>query len=145
MRKVTAVLREGGMRTSYDGLDVSLEDKLYEDADKVQPNDLDELTKFLNEDYNGNHVIVDCSASQEVSDYYAKWMRSGIHVIRVVYTIQGGRSRAGRLQGVRSRLYRRRILQSKAHLKALAEIYTIHTFLLTSDLKMLFLKTQLLI
>jgi aspartokinase/homoserine dehydrogenase 1 len=79
--KVTAVLREGGMRTSYDGLDVSLEDKLYEDADKVQPNDLDELTKFLNEDYNGNHVIVDCSASQEVSDYYAKWMRSGIHVI----------------------------------------------------------------
>merc|ERR1719456_989589 len=68
------------MRMSYDGLDVSLGEKLFDD-DGAKPNDLDELTKFLNEDYNGNRVIVDCTASQAVSDYYAKWMGMGIHVI----------------------------------------------------------------
>ncbi len=29
----------------------------------------------------GNRVIIDCSASQGVSDYYARWMALGIHVI----------------------------------------------------------------
>ena len=40
-----------------------------------------------------------------------------------------------KLWRARSRLYRRRFLQIKTHLKALADIYTIHTFAQISDLK----------
>ena len=79
--KVTAVARQDTMRLCYDGLDVHAGEKLYEAEDKVQASDLDELTAFLNEDYNGNRVVIDCSASQEVAEYYARWMALGIHVI----------------------------------------------------------------
>jgi aspartokinase/homoserine dehydrogenase 1 len=79
--KVTAVARQGMMRLSYDGLDVSTAEDLFADEATVQPSDLDALTAFLNEDYNGNRVVIDCSASQQVSDYYARWMALGIHVI----------------------------------------------------------------
>ena len=41
------------------------------------------------------------------------------------------------LRVTRSRLYRRRILQVNTLVKALAEIYTLHTFAPVSDLKML--------
>ena len=34
-------------------------------AAQVQPTDLEELTRFLEDDFNGNRVVVDCSASQE--------------------------------------------------------------------------------
>ena len=80
--KVTAAARSDGMRLSYDGLDCSAgAGKLMSDADKVTPTDLDALTRFLNEDYNGNRVVIDCSASQDVADYYARWLSLGIHVI----------------------------------------------------------------
>ena len=46
---------------------------------------------------------------------------------------QGGAGRLAKLQKARSRLYRSRILNP--HLKALAEIYAISTFLQPSDLK----------
>ena len=47
----------------------------------TEASDLDELTRFLNDDYNGNRVVIDCSASQDVADYYSRWMALGIHVI----------------------------------------------------------------
>ena len=53
--KVTAVVRSSIMRLSYDGLDVSQGDGLYAEGE-VQSTNLDELTRFLNEDYNGNRT-----------------------------------------------------------------------------------------
>jgi len=75
--KVTALARSGCMRLSYDGIDVSA--GLGEG--ETQPTDLDELTNFLRDDFNGNRVVIDCTASQQVADYYPRWLSSGIHVI----------------------------------------------------------------
>ena len=47
----------------------------------VQKLDLEEMTKFLNEDYNGNRVVIDCTDSQAVADYYPRWLGLGIHVV----------------------------------------------------------------
>jgi len=81
--KVTALARSGAMRLSYDGIDVSApEGELYDRADElVYESDLERLTDFLEEDYNGNKVVIDCSASQAVADYYERWLRQGVHVV----------------------------------------------------------------
>ena len=81
--KVTAAAHSENMRLSYDGLECSsfAGASLLSDADKVVPTDLDALTRFLNEDYCGNRVVLDCTASQDVAEYYARWMSLGIHVI----------------------------------------------------------------
>ena len=81
--KVTAAARSESMRLSYDGLECSsfAGASLLSDADKVVRTDLDALTRFLNEDYCGNRVVLDCTASQDVADYSARWMALGIHVI----------------------------------------------------------------
>ena len=52
------------MFLSYDGIDVSSIEKGKAVTDFNQPNDLEALAKFLSDDYNGNRVVVDCSASQ---------------------------------------------------------------------------------
>jgi len=81
---VTALCREKEMVLGYDGLDLQAD---YWDAPQdssrftSQPADLVELTRFLNDDFNGNRVIIDCSASQEVADMYPRWLALGIHVI----------------------------------------------------------------
>jgi len=80
--KVTALARSGKMRLSYNGLDLGKGEALFDEADAdVAPTDLEALTRFLNEDFNGNRVVVDCTASQDVADYYARWMRLGINVV----------------------------------------------------------------
>jgi len=81
--KVTALARSGHMRLTYDGIDVSAgEAALFDESDElVGRSDLDDLTSFLEDDYNGNRVLIDCSASQEVADYYQRWLRLGIHVV----------------------------------------------------------------
>ena len=68
--KVTALAREKTMRLSYDGIQDFQDCGEETDctaADGVQPTDLDELTRFLNDDYNGNRVVIDCTASVEVA------------------------------------------------------------------------------
>ena len=82
--KVTALAREKTMRLSYDGIQDFQDCGEETDctaADGVQPTDLDELTRFLNDDYNGNRVVIDCTGSQDVADYYARWLALGIHVV----------------------------------------------------------------
>ena len=59
--KLTAVSSSKAMRLSYDGIDPA-GDVL---ADS-QPANLNELTAFLEDDFNGNRIIIDCTASQEV-------------------------------------------------------------------------------
>jgi len=78
--KVTALARSDRMMLGYDGLDLKA-DYWSDDAVATTENDLDELTRFLNDDFNGNRVVIDCSASQDVADMYPRWLALGIHVI----------------------------------------------------------------
>ena len=64
------------MRLDYNGIDPT-GDALGES----EPADLKKLTEFLEDDYNGNRVVIDCTASQEVANCYPKWLAEGIHVI----------------------------------------------------------------
>ncbi|KAL1519090.1 hypothetical protein AB1Y20_003357 [Prymnesium parvum] len=80
--KVTCVARSSGMAFNYDGLDItSIHELLAPGSPDLKEPDLNELSRFLNEDYNGNRVVIDCSASQEVADQYPTWFSSGVHVI----------------------------------------------------------------
>merc|ERR1719359_2618654 len=89
--KVTALSRSNVMRLSYDGIDLNEATKDQKPdwpafseekhGDQVQKADLETLTEFLANDFNGNRVVVDCSDAQDVADYYATWMRQGIHVV----------------------------------------------------------------
>ena len=64
------------MRLSYNGIDPK-GNALAES----EPADLDTLTTFLEDDFNGNRIVIDCTASQEVADCYPKWLAEGIHVV----------------------------------------------------------------
>ena len=59
--QVTALSGSKEMRLSYNGIDPT-GDALGES----EPADLKQLTEFLEDDYNGNRVVIDCTASQEV-------------------------------------------------------------------------------
>lgn len=74
--KVTAVSGSKEMRLDYNGIDPT-GDALGEG----EPADLTKLTEFVEDDYNGNRVVIDCTASQEVANCYPKWLAEGIHVI----------------------------------------------------------------
>jgi aspartokinase/homoserine dehydrogenase 1 len=47
----------------------------------AEPCDLTEFKNHLNRRSAPNTVIIDCSASDFVSDYYVDWMASGVHVV----------------------------------------------------------------
>jgi aspartokinase/homoserine dehydrogenase 1 len=64
------------MRLSYNGID-----PVNALAEDTQEADLKELTAFLEDDYNGNRIVIDCTASQEVANCYPKWLAEGIHVV----------------------------------------------------------------
>ena len=85
--KINALLKSDSMRLSYDGLDVRSGSGLPGSpdggavADDIQPTDLAELTKFLDECYNGNRVVIDCTSSSEVAGMYKEWLGKGIHIV----------------------------------------------------------------
>jgi aspartokinase/homoserine dehydrogenase 1 len=80
--KVTGLARSGRMRLGYDGIPLTdVSSRLTEGAEGVVPFDLDALTSHVIDDYNGNRVVVDCTASQQVADHYPEWLSRGIHVI----------------------------------------------------------------
>jgi len=74
--KVTAVSSSKAMRLSYDGIDPT-GNALAES----ETANLKKLTEFLEDDYNGNRIVIDCTASQEVANCYPKWLAEGIHVV----------------------------------------------------------------
>lgn len=80
--KVTGLSRSSVTAYNYDGLDIgSVAETLTPGADGCESTDLEELTSFLNDDFNGNRVVIDCSAEQEVADMYPRWLSTGVHVI----------------------------------------------------------------
>ena len=58
-----------GLRLSYNGIDPT-GNALAES----ETADLKKLTEFLEDDYNGNRIVIDCTASQEVANCYPKWL-----------------------------------------------------------------------
>ncbi len=111
--KVTAVSRSNKAIQNYDGVDIGAPD-LWDAA--TDSSSLEELTRFLNEDFNGarcaeprrglfctvaliasarllHHsyssmlaiaicrVVVDCTDSDEVGEFYPRWLSEGVSVI----------------------------------------------------------------
>ena len=74
VRQVTAVSRSNKALLDYDGIDIGSAN-LWENAE--DPSDLEELTRFLNGDYNGGRVVVDCTDSDEVGEFYPRWLSEG--------------------------------------------------------------------
>eukprot|EP00545_Synedropsis_sp_CCMP1620_P000259 CAMPEP_0119014178 /NCGR_PEP_ID=MMETSP1176-20130426/9396_1 /TAXON_ID=265551 /ORGANISM="Synedropsis recta cf, Strain CCMP1620" /LENGTH=955 /DNA_ID=CAMNT_0006967327 /DNA_START=62 /DNA_END=2929 /DNA_ORIENTATION=- len=55
-------------------------------AELVQEDDapdfcLDEVTKVMAADVNPLRVVIDCTNSEEVSEYYERWLSAGVHII----------------------------------------------------------------
>mmetsp|Transcript_5320 Transcript_5320/g.5696 ORF Transcript_5320/g.5696 Transcript_5320/m.5696 type:complete len:946 (-) Transcript_5320:875-3712(-) len=51
------------------------------DGDEAIDSDLDKLSTEVEADVNPHRVIIDCTNSQTVSDYYGRWLSEGIDVI----------------------------------------------------------------
>ncbi|EKX32843.1 hypothetical protein GUITHDRAFT_81950 [Guillardia theta CCMP2712] len=60
------------------GLDTS---KLPELIENGVQTDLDAFTAAIESDINPHKVVIDCTSSEKVSEYYEKWLKAGIHVI----------------------------------------------------------------
>ena len=79
--KVTAVSSSSQMRLTYNGIDPAASKDELLASDDVVPADLDALTAFLEDDFNGNRIVIDCTASQDVANKYPEWLSRGIHVV----------------------------------------------------------------
>jgi len=51
------------------------------DSEDAQEFDLDVITEFMETDLNPHRVIVDCTNSKSVSEYYERWLSAGINII----------------------------------------------------------------
>jgi aspartokinase/homoserine dehydrogenase 1 len=60
------------------GLDIDGLSELMADGDDV---DLDVISEAMEADVNPLRVIIDCTNSETVSDYYERWLSAGIHLI----------------------------------------------------------------
>lgn len=74
-----------GLLSSQDdkclGLDPEEALQLLDSEEGWQPLDIDVLTQTVEADINPHRVVIDCTASHEVADYYERWLSKGIHVI----------------------------------------------------------------
>jgi aspartokinase/homoserine dehydrogenase 1 len=43
--------------------------------------DLDHITNAMDADVNPLRVVIDCTNSEEVSEYYERWLQAGVHII----------------------------------------------------------------
>jgi len=62
------------------GLDTDSFPKLLS-SDKACECDLDEVTKAVEADVNPLRVIIDCTNSEQVAEYYQRWISSGVNII----------------------------------------------------------------
>eukprot|EP00617_Octactis_speculum_P019226 CAMPEP_0185772004 /NCGR_PEP_ID=MMETSP1174-20130828/66413_1 /TAXON_ID=35687 /ORGANISM="Dictyocha speculum, Strain CCMP1381" /LENGTH=911 /DNA_ID=CAMNT_0028458057 /DNA_START=274 /DNA_END=3009 /DNA_ORIENTATION=+ len=58
-----------------------MQEQLQSDDGAAQDFDLDALTKAIESDINPFRVIIDCTKSDDVADYYSRWIDSGINII----------------------------------------------------------------
>jgi len=62
-------------------------------SDQSQDLDLDALTAAFEADVNPHRVVIDCTNDEKVSDYYERWMASGVNVVT-----PGAKAAAGPLE-----------------------------------------------
>ena len=49
--------------------------------EQAQALDIEQFTQHVNADYLPHAIMIDCTASDVIADYYADWLQAGIHVI----------------------------------------------------------------
>ncbi|CAN8075118.1 unnamed protein product [Agarophyton chilense] len=80
-------LRVRGIVTSRKmifGEPIQLQNEAWKDllkSDQAVPRDLDSFADYIQDTALPHAVICDCTASEEVSAYYEKWLQRGIHII----------------------------------------------------------------
>lgn len=77
--RVLGVASSSKMVLSDTGID--LEHWMEEMTSHGEDADMQKFTRHVHASHVPNAVIVDCTASEAVSDYYEKWMEEGIHVV----------------------------------------------------------------
>lgn len=60
------------------------------DGDDAEVADLDRITDEIKKDVNPHRVVIDCTSSQEVAEYYEQWMSLGVDVISPSRNIPAG-------------------------------------------------------
>jgi len=76
-RMVGAAVGGSCIHLSGDGSDMSE----WLASDEARDLNLEELTTNMNADVNPHRVIIDCTDTEDVADYYDKWMSAGISII----------------------------------------------------------------
>mmetsp|Transcript_12447 Transcript_12447/g.23420 ORF Transcript_12447/g.23420 Transcript_12447/m.23420 type:complete len:432 (+) Transcript_12447:38-1333(+) len=78
--RVCAIANSKKMLLSDSAIDLDTWEKAFE-TNAENPSDLNKLKDHLVSCSSPVPVIIDCSASDFVSDYYKSWMESGVHVV----------------------------------------------------------------
>merc|ERR1719437_412837 len=80
---ISANSKKMAIATNAKGLPVDsiIEDLSNENSDGVVDLDLDQITAELEADVNPHRVIIDMTNSDDVAEYYERWMSSGIDLI----------------------------------------------------------------
>jgi bifunctional aspartokinase / homoserine dehydrogenase 1 len=123
----TMVVCKDSRGLNLDSLGTSLEDE------NAQAFDLEKLTAVLQADINPLRVVVDCTNSEQVGDYYEKWLSMGVNIIS-----PGRRVGAGNLDRYRRVCKAQRENSVNLYLdssvgNALPIISTLHDLLETGD------------
>ena len=73
------ILSSQKMLLSDDGL--ALNDWADQWESKAQASDIHAFGEFIKSDYYPHHVIIDCTASDKISEFYPKWIEERLHII----------------------------------------------------------------
>ncbi len=77
--RVRAITDSKKMTLGETGIDIAGWKKTL--ADRSVPADLDAFIDHVDADYFPHSVVIDCTTSEEIPNYYADWLSRGIHII----------------------------------------------------------------
>ncbi len=77
--RVRGILGSKRMVLADTGVSLASWREQYQQSD--MPADLDRFIEHVRVDYLPHTVLIDCTASSDVADRYAEWLRAGVHVI----------------------------------------------------------------
>lgn len=77
--RVRGILSSNKMLLNEEGLNLSKWSDLW--GSEAKPSNIEEFSKFIKSDYYPHHVIIDCTASDAISEYYPQWIEQRLHII----------------------------------------------------------------
>lgn len=77
--RVRGILSSQKMLLSDDGLELNSWADQWES--KAEASDINAFSKFIKSDYYPHHVIIDCTASDKISEHYPEWIDERLHII----------------------------------------------------------------